>query len=864
MKEAARSVKQRKILFTVLACAAVCSSTAGILVYANKGAPSVQPTAYVQAAKPALAQQIAYLPESNRGIPGMKLVADTQELGLYLQPDTTEVAVLDKRSGKVWYSNPQDRNEDPVASPFEKDVLSSQLTISFRDDQATLDSYSNYAQSIGKKQFKVESIEKGIRITYTLGDMSLGIDALPKYITEQRLQEKVLSKLDASTARYVQSRYYPAKGKRGVLERLDGQISKQLVLNKMLEAFEKAGYTKQDLEQDNKENGGSSGGVSTKPNFVIPLEYRLDGDSLVVSVPVGQIKESVKHKISNLDLLGYFGAAGTREEGYMFVPDGTGSLIYLNNGKIKEEKYVQEVYGTDLTTNSRNRGQVTESARMPVFGMKSGDSAWLAVIEKGDGIASINADISGKQNSYNHVYGSFAVRGEDGLELYTGQKVQDIQLLSDSLYPGDIQVRYSFLYKEQANYAGMAQVYQQRLVQEKVLTPLVQQEHIPLYLDILGAVDKQKTFLGFPYRSVIPMTTFAQAGEIAGKLNKDGISNLQLRYVGWFGKGVNHETAVKVAPEAILGGKSGLKALNSQLGASGGQLYPDVAFQQIYHDDSHFSPASDASRFITKEDAKRSPFNRALNRMDPDLGSYYLLSPTKLPFYVGKFIGKYDDLGIQGLSLRDLGDLLNSDYRSSRVVYRDTAKNMVSEQLDRLKGQFPRIMISGGNAFAWKSAGHVINAPMSSSGFNITDEEIPFYQMVLHGYVDYTGEPVNLAEDQDVHKHLLRIVEMGASPHFLWSYEPSSTLKFTQYDALYSTSYQDWYSQAIEMYTKADQVLSGLRTQPITGRRTLQDGVVEVQYANGASVIVNYTKKPVSVGGVTVGAQDFRVGGDHS
>ena len=54
-------------------------------------------------------------------------------------------------------------------------------------------------------------LDNGIRVTYTLGDVSLGIDALPKYISQDRLQEKVISKLDESLARYVQARYYPMK-----------------------------------------------------------------------------------------------------------------------------------------------------------------------------------------------------------------------------------------------------------------------------------------------------------------------------------------------------------------------------------------------------------------------------------------------------------------------------------------------------------------------------------------------------------------------------------------------------------------------------------------------------------------------------
>lgn len=857
-------MNNRKILYRVVACIVLLGIVTSVLMYINRGAPAIDVATYIQGEnKPVQGSDLTVLSDSTSGVPGMELVAQNSDLGLYLQPETTIVAVMDKRQGQVWYSNPPGREEDEKASPFEKEVLSSQIGISFRDAIATLETYSNFSQSISKKQFTTESIENGIRITYTLGDMSLGIDVLPKYISKLRFEEKVLSQLDDSSKRYVSARYYPRDKDPDVMERLDEQISKQLVMNKMIAAFEKAGYSSEDLAIDNEENGITSGNDSTKPNFVIPLEYRLEGGSLVVSVPVSQIKESATHRIGSIELLSYFGSAGTTDKGYMFVPDGTGSLIYLNNGKVKDEQYAQRVYGTDETDNTRSRGQVSENARMPIYGLKSGDGAWLAVIEEGDAIASINADISGKKNNYNHVYGSFAVRGEDTLELYTGSTVQDIDLLSEDLYQGDIRIRYSFLSGDEANYSGMAKLYQDLLVQNKLLTPLQEEEAIPFYLDMLGAVDKQQSFLGIPYDAIISMTTFDEAGEIAERLTKDGITNLKMRYLGWFNKGVDHKLPVTIKVDNVLGGKEDLKKLAKKVEQLGGTLYPDVAFQHVYHDDSHFTPSSDAARFITREQAERSPFNRSFNRMDTDLGSYYLLSAAKLPYYVDQFIDRYASIDTMGLSLRDLGDLLNSDYRENRVIYRDTAKNIVVEQLDKIKDNFPDMMLSGGNAYSWGYGDQLINIPTTSSGFNITDEAVPFYQMVIHGYVDYAGTPMNLDDDQDMKRQLLHAIELGASPHFMWSYEPSSELKYTRFDGIYASYYMDWYDQAVTMYKQANDVMSGLRTQKMVDHIQHQYGVVEVKYEGGTSVFINYTDDPVTINGVSIGAQDYTIGGDR-
>ncbi|WP_339259936.1 DUF5696 domain-containing protein [Paenibacillus sp. FSL R5-0713] len=858
-------MNQRQRLYTVLAGgAAVIMIAAGLLYINNRGIPAVEAAAYLDTttrAMPVTEEPLKFLVDSSQGVPGMQLVAEDQGLALYYNEETTEIAVRDGKSGEVWYSNPKERAEDGLASAYEKEVLSSQLNVSFRDSMGTLENFPNFSSSISNKQFTVGQIDQGIRVNYTLGDTSLGIDALPKLISKQRLEEKVLSKLDASVARYTSARYYPTKNNPDILERLDGQISKQLVLNKMLSAFETAGYTADDLAYDNQENGVEGGGVSDKPSFVISVEYRLDQGALVVTVPLSQIEESGQYRIRNIDLLAYFGAADTKGEGYMLVPDGSGSLIHLNNGKTQEEQYVQRVYGADPNDNSLSRPQVSESAHMPVFGLKNGENAWFAVIEKGDGIASISADIGGRQNSYNHVHATFSLRGEDELEMYTSQKMQEIQLLGEEPYRGDIQVRYHFLHGEDASYSGMARLYQQQLIEQDVLKPLAEKTALPFYVDVLGAVDKKASFLSVPYRTTLAMTTYEQAIEMAAKLQQNGVNRVQMRYQGWFGGGVSHHTPTQVKLDKEVGSRSELQALSTKLEQSGGALYPDVAFQHIYHDDMRFAPSSDAARFVTKETAELYPYNSALNRMDQSKDSYYLLSAAKLPYVVSEFTDQFNQLDLGGLSLRDLGQVLTSDYRDSRVIHRETAKNIVKEQLGKLAQSYPNLMVSAANSYAWGSAQHVVNVPAGSSRFNITDEEVPFYTMVIHGYMNYAASPMNMSGDQDLRKQLLRSLELGAAPFFQWTYEPSSRLKLTNYDSAYATEYSYWVYDAIALYKQAEDVLGDVVNEKILRHERIQEGVVRVTYTGGTTILVNYNADAVTVDGTTVGGTDYVVGG---
>lgn len=848
---------------TLLACVLMLVSIICFIVLSGR-LSGIDPENYVTASADPGAEAFAPLQDSSEGVPGMALAAKNDSLSLYINEETTVIAVKDQRSGDVWYSNPLDVEEDSIATAFEKESISSQVTVSFRNTLGVLDTYTNYKYSISNEQFELQSIADGVRIEYTLGDAELGIDALPKFISKQRLQEKVLSQLDEVTASYVETRYLEQEANPEVVERADTQVERPLVLRKMLAAFEQAGYTPEDLAYDNEENGiGGPGGSADKPKFLIPVEYRLEENALSVTVPLSQLEESDGHQIQTLDLLSYFGAAKSGQEGYMFVPDGSGSLIHFDNGKVKEPQYVQPVYGPDPNDNSRTRAQIAESARLPVFGLKSGDRAFFAVIDGGDGNASVAADISGKQNSFNHVFSRYAVRGDDELELYTGSKIQEIQLLSDEKYKGDIRVKYHFLSGEDASYSGMAQAYQTMLVEQGVLQPLTEEEQIPFYVDIVGAIDKQQSFLGVPYDATVAMTTFEEAQGIVTEMQAQGISNIQMQYLGWFGAGLEHELPVKLNTSE-LGTSRELTALQEQVGSTGGELYPDVAFQQVYDTGSGFRSARDASRFITKEEAELSPYDRSLNRMSLLQDEYYLLSPAKLPDVTAQFMEQFRKKNLTGLALRDLGSTLHSDYRNNSLIFRDTAKAIVEEQIGALAAEYPNLMISGGNAYALQYAQHIVNAPEGSSQFNLTDESVPFYQMVIHGFIDYAGEPVNLSATTDMKQQALRSLELGSAPHFLWTANTSSELKYTRYDYMYSAQYSSWLDEAVILYNEVNQVLNPLRTEKMLNRVVHELGVVEVMYSNGTTLLINYNEQPVVAHGVSVPAQDYVIGGDRS
>ena len=109
-----------------------------------------------------------------------------------------------------------------------------------------------------------------------------------------------------------------------------------------------ASVNKNGLSAEKAENGIIFRYSFVSEGISIPIQYTLQEDHLQVSVLIDQIEETAENRLIDISLLPYFGAANTTEQGYFFVPDGSGSLIHFNNGKYNGSAYQQKVYREDL------------------------------------------------------------------------------------------------------------------------------------------------------------------------------------------------------------------------------------------------------------------------------------------------------------------------------------------------------------------------------------------------------------------------------------------------------------------------------------------------------------------------------------
>ena len=115
---------------------------------------------------------------------GFTRQVDAGDRTLLLNEATAEIAVRDNATGTMWYSNPQGRENDSIATDENKEVLASQLFITYQNPMNQTSSFYSFKDSVRLGAYQCETIARGFQVTYHLGaeDPERGI---PKALTKQ-------------------------------------------------------------------------------------------------------------------------------------------------------------------------------------------------------------------------------------------------------------------------------------------------------------------------------------------------------------------------------------------------------------------------------------------------------------------------------------------------------------------------------------------------------------------------------------------------------------------------------------------------------------------------------------------------------
>lgn len=792
------------------------------------------------------------------------LYEENESLSFWINEDTTEFKVVQKSTGKEWLSTNAMR-----AVEGEDGALFSLVYQTPDGTQAEMDGMT---YSVASGQYEITRTDTGATVTYSVGEFS-GLLKIPLALPTDRFADLCDAIQDEFARMQFEESYrltenvdpttdegkallekYPKLAEEPLYLVSEGAISTTSQKKDLVALLDQAGYTDEQYDRD-KAFFTAEADEAEEPGFRIQLVYTLDEDGLTVTVPGTEMQMKQNYPLISLSLLPGFGSPNEGDEGYFLLPDGSGSLMYYYNGRLNAQTYVMPLYGNDEAKAYAEQITNYPNVSLPVFGMKNGDCGMLAIIEKGESIAEIHAHPGGDVG-FPYVNSVFHLRSTYKSVLQTGNANDYFMITQNKRYQGDIRVKYTFLSGEEADYNGMASVTRAWLFGDRAtLNP----GPPPLVTDYVGMIQKSNQFLGFSYEQEIPTTTFAQVEESTEKLLEGGVKNLQVKLSGWFGGGLRHTFAEKAIPEEALGGKKGLSSLTAYLRDSGVGFFPDGDVQYTYTTGfgDGFTPKKDSVKLLNRAPGEVQAYNVATFQQDMALNlSKYIHNAAATDRALTGFVGVVDSYGITGLSLRNVGCRVNADYSEDTPTDRQEMLLGLESRLADLSGKYT-VMTNGANGRLLPYLDYCLDVPLTSAGLDITDESVPFLQMVLGGYVRYTGSALNLAGDRE--GELLRMASTACGLHYTLIAQNWLETRDSHATDLYASDFGYWQESLLETVTTYQQKLDGLSGRRILRYDAVAEQVYRTTFEGGAAVYVNFSSTQKTVDGVEVPARGYTV-----
>ncbi len=625
-------------------------------------------------------------------------------------------------------------------------------------------------------------------------------------------------------------------------------------------------YGYDDLDEDHAKTGYVANEEVT-PLFKLALEYTIDetDGSLNIRLPANSIRyDETSFTLDNISPLNYFGAADMNNDGYAFYPDGSGAIFNFSDLYNEEEKikvaWSGKVYGSDYAYYEIF-GQSQSPIRVPVYGMiasrkyrvaadgsdniygegsyvKNEQVGYFAILEEGDALANITIETGANRHKYASIYTTYYPRPKDSYDI-TGETTSTSQsnkwtVVSDRKYTGSYRTKIIMLtdeslgqelvslgalksYYTTENWLGMASAYRDYLENKNVISRFTNADvssDIPLYIESFGTIKTTQQILSMPVKVSTPLATFEDVMTMYDDLANEGIKNINFRLTGFANGGMISEYPAKLKWEKAAGGSKGFNELLDYAKEKDFGIYPDFDFLYIAKRSGNASLKELGARTVDNRYTSR----RVYDAVYQSFFSYYELcvATNEIESYYDKFASKYKKYEPVGISVGTLANDLNSNFDKDNPTNRNDAKENVVDLFKKIERDFGSVMSEGGNVYAIQYVDHLLNAPLDSSNYRYAAASVPFFGTILHGYVNFTGAPINESGSTDY--NLLKTIENGASLYYLLSYRNSTLMKqdgrWSQY---YSIRFDIWFDEMVEQYKKMNEAIGDLQTSVIVG-----------------------------------------------
>jgi len=631
--------------------------------------------------------------------------------------------------------------------------------------------------------------------------------------------------------------------------------SSEYSLSSLREILHDIGFTEEDLEASNREMGVQ--GSSESEQFLIPVEYSLDGSDFIARIINDEIQYNDSFTLGKIDFLMYFGCASADETGYMFVPDASGAIIELNRPYVPSTPFMSRVYGDDLIYSNDEKYNFQNHITMPVFGMYKNKTTMLAILEDSEAYANITAYTSSMVNAFNFIYSSFTVNQPQELKLDGGRLAgSKIFLYPKQRNRAGFTVRYRFLSKEMQGYAGMAASYREYLITRGRLQYL-EQDSVPFFMELTGSVQTDKNRFGIAYKGTTVTTDYAQALQIIEETLKGDVSNLRVKVTNWANGG-----SLQYLPDTVnyidgVGNKKALSDFSERLRERDVELFMGMDFHLAYSRGGVYDYPNQKyyARALDSKTVVKPKYSKINNKIDLKNPSPLLISAKSMQKLFAKFQNRFEKLKIANLAPGQLGYDCYSDLRSDGEVNRQESIKYIEQMMEEAKAAGGRLMLNNANAYALKYEPDIIALPVIANDSMILTGSVPFYQMVIKGCINYAGEALNYASDAEI--EVLHAIETGSGIYVSNFYTNNIDAKIYGADDFYASDYRTSLEKCISYYQTVKEALEPFSGQKIVNHEILSPKIRRITYSGGGGLIVNYGEQEFQLDEQKIPARGF-------
>ena len=763
------------------------------------------------------------------------------------------VYATDDEENIIWSNVSQDYEN---AFTGDTNLLSSPFYIEYNYLREQKSQLYTLQESVDKEQYRVYLNDNKIITEYILGECG-NMFLLPQAIPQERFENEIIPALDEGDSDYLTRRYtlytkdtLPVEYKEKIIALSPGILDNPLYVltdgdsirkkERTAEIIQTSGYTDEQFEEDRKITLEKL--AEFKETFHVSVVYYLDGNDLIVQIPCDQIEFYAENPLLSIGFAPYGCYGVSEDKGYYLLPVNSGVIDSI--GGVYDSTYKLNLMGSDLV-QSIGDDMSSDYAPFPVYGMVKNEKGFFVIIEEGAEITTLNYD---KMKGASALYPSFCLLEQANVSIVTNKQSS---VYGKEAYNGNITIRYHFLEKDTANYSYMANYYRDYLHKNQAITAGA--EDTSFLLEMVGNVTAKSTIAGLiPVKTVVPLTTFEQCGQIVDNLKESQLENYSLKLSGFNKHGLFGQNPSEYVFEKKLGNKKVRNSFLQKMAKDGTDLYLDVNLGFYYdnHKFSGYNPRKSDARFPSNNIAKL-PIKKVPNGL-PLESAYemHIVSPLYYPNITQQYDSNLDD--IFNLSIGDTALFLNTDFNMKDYSNRTNAIAQLNSSLDNLEQR--KIMGKSPAGYILSKLSMVEDLEMANSINYHFESEIPFVQMVLHGSLNYTSAPINSAADHQ--KALLKIIETGSTPKYKLAYELDNKIINTEYNYLYNINYSEWQDTMISDLNYLGRALGSLEDKFIDKHEIIGE-LRKITYNDGTVLYVNYSNKDVVVDGLTVNATSY-------